>query len=169
VEGRNVELIRCCRSQPTVITTVITTVTIQGRNHVFKVGGPIPWSRLLYRTKYGWHTQFRALQSAAKKLGLSVQILGGPDPLDPPSGCALGHLRADCLYTGITSGPNARYRVWESLYLYLYIKQEVTTHHSANTRMTYCTVIFTTNLATCLPGQVINLVCKLSVGVPAVQ
>ena len=28
-------------------------------------GGPIPWSRLLYRTKYGWYTQFRALQSAA--------------------------------------------------------------------------------------------------------
>jgi len=33
-----------------------------------------------------------------------------------------GHLRADCLYTGISSGPNARYRVWESLYLYLYTK-----------------------------------------------
>jgi len=24
--------------------------------------GPIPWSSLLYRTKYGWYTQFRALQ-----------------------------------------------------------------------------------------------------------
>ena len=35
----------------------------QGRNHVFKVGGPIPWSRLLYRTQYRWYTQFRALQS----------------------------------------------------------------------------------------------------------
>ena len=35
---------------------------LQGRNHVFKVGGPIPWSTLLYRTKYGWYTQFRALQ-----------------------------------------------------------------------------------------------------------
>ena len=31
-----------------------------------------------------------------------------------------GHLRADCLYTGISSGPNDRYRVWESLYLYLF-------------------------------------------------
>ena len=30
-----------------------------------------------------------------------------------------GHLQADCLYTGISSGPNARYRVWKSLYLYL--------------------------------------------------
>jgi len=29
-----------------------------------------------------------------------------------------GHLQADCLYTGICSGPNARYRVWESLYLF---------------------------------------------------
>jgi len=28
-----------------------------------------------------------------------------------------GHLQADCLYTGISSGPNARCRVWESLYL----------------------------------------------------
>jgi len=25
-----------------------------------------------------------------------------------------GHLRADCLYTGISSGHNARYRVWEA-------------------------------------------------------
>jgi len=32
-----------------------------------------------------------------------------------------GHLRADCLYTGISSGPNARYRVWESLYLYMHM------------------------------------------------
>jgi len=28
----------------------------------FQSWGPIPWSRLLYRTKYGWYTQFRALQ-----------------------------------------------------------------------------------------------------------
>jgi len=31
----------------------------------FQRWGPIPWSRLLYITKYGWYTQFRALQSAA--------------------------------------------------------------------------------------------------------
>jgi len=31
-----------------------------------------------------------------------------------------GHLRADCLYIRISSGPNAWYQVWESLYLYLY-------------------------------------------------
>ena len=31
-----------------------------------------------------------------------------------------GHLQADCLYTGISSGPNARYRVWEAFYLYLF-------------------------------------------------
>ena len=24
-----------------------------------QIWGPIPWSRLLYRTKYGWYTQFR--------------------------------------------------------------------------------------------------------------
>jgi len=53
----------------------------QGRNHVFKVGGPIPWSRLLYRTKYGWYTQFRAL--LRKKLGWSVQLLGVRTP-NPP-------------------------------------------------------------------------------------
>ena len=31
-----------------------------------------------------------------------------------------GHLQADCLYTGISSGPNARYRVWEAFTFYLY-------------------------------------------------
>jgi len=30
-----------------------------------------------------------------------------------------GHLGADCLYTGISSGPNAWYRIWERLCLYL--------------------------------------------------
>jgi len=28
-----------------------------------------------------------------------------------------GHLQADCLYTEISSGPNARYRVWEAFTL----------------------------------------------------
>ena len=31
-----------------------------------------------------------------------------------------GHLWADCLYTGISSGPNARYRVWKAFYLFTY-------------------------------------------------
>ena len=40
--------------------------------------------------------------------------------LHPTAGwMTYGHLLADCLYTGISSGPNARYRVRESLYLYL--------------------------------------------------
>jgi len=30
-----------------------------------------------------------------------------------------GHLQADCLYTGISSGPNAWYRVWEAFTFYL--------------------------------------------------
>jgi len=65
----------------------------QGRNHVFKVGGPIPRSRLLYRTKYGWYTQFRAL--LRKKLGWCVQLFWGVEGVRPPpsthhpSGCAL--------------------------------------------------------------------------------
>jgi len=53
--------------QPKVVLTTeqvtVDSVDRQGRNHVFKVGGPIPWSRLLYRTSYGWYTQFRVLQS----------------------------------------------------------------------------------------------------------
>jgi len=38
-----------------------------------------------------------------------------------------GHLQADCLYTGISSGPNARYRVWEAsiftFYLFIFYSQ----------------------------------------------
>jgi len=31
-----------------------------------------------------------------------------------------GQLQADCLYTGISSGPNDRYRVWEAFYFTFY-------------------------------------------------
>ena len=78
----------------------------QRRNHVFKVGGPIPWSRVLlpfYRKKIRqvypvWcirlhnHTLF--IKKLRNKLG-SVQILGRSGPTRPPSGCAHGlvHLR----------------------------------------------------------------------------
>ena len=35
-----------------------------------------------------------------------------------------GHLQADCLYTGISSGPNARCRVWEAFtFLYFIYRQ----------------------------------------------
>ena len=36
-----------------------------------------------------------------------------------------GHLWADCLYTEISSGPNTRYEVWQSLYLFLLIVYSV--------------------------------------------
>jgi len=65
----------------------------QARNHVFKVGGPIPWSRVLlpfYRKKLDRFTQFGGvgytlfIRKLCKKLRGFVQILGGPDPPDPP-------------------------------------------------------------------------------------
>ena len=70
----------------------------QGHNHVFKVGGPIPWSRVLgllsfYRKKLDRSTQFGAVgyiitlysSKSYVKSWRSVQILGrsGPPPPDP--------------------------------------------------------------------------------------
>jgi len=63
-----------------------------------------------------------------------------------------GHLRADCLYTGISSGPNARYRVWESLYMAKSKKLQCVGGmiHSASTRARIPVVmsIETSNCAT---------------------
>jgi len=57
----------------------------RGATTFSKFGAPIPWSTLLYRTKYGWYTQFRAL--LRKKLGWSVQLFfffgGGSGPPTP--------------------------------------------------------------------------------------
>jgi len=67
---------------------------LQGRNHVVKVGGPIPWSRVLipfYRKKLDKSTQFGAVgyiiilyssKSHVKNWG-SVQILGRSEPPTP--------------------------------------------------------------------------------------
>ena len=66
----------------------------QGRNHAFKVGGPVPWSRLLYRTKYGWYLLYPVSCTAGcyvtvitlfvKKVGVVRPNFGGPDPRPPP-------------------------------------------------------------------------------------
>ena len=70
------------------------------KHHVFKVGGPIPWSRVLlpfYRKKLDRSTQFGAVgniitlyssKSYVKSWG-SVQILGKSGP-PTPGGCAHG-------------------------------------------------------------------------------
>ena len=72
---------------------------------IFKVGGPIPWSRVLLlfyiknRQVYPvWcprlhnHTIF--IKKLRKKLGGPSKFLGGPDPLPlrPPGGCAHGDI-----------------------------------------------------------------------------
>jgi len=40
-----------CTQQPSRSMYFYPHIIKQGRNHVFKVGGAIPWFRLLYRTK----------------------------------------------------------------------------------------------------------------------
>jgi len=55
-----------CPSDDKKVSPSDTFVAVyRGATTFSKLGGPIPWSRLLYRTKYGWYTQFRALQPAA--------------------------------------------------------------------------------------------------------
>jgi len=63
----------------------------------FQSWGPIPWSRLLYRTKYGWYTHpvsctavcyVTVITLFIKKVGVVRPNFGGSDPR-LPSGCAL--------------------------------------------------------------------------------
>jgi len=87
----------------------------QGRNHVFKVGGPIPWSRVhcittLLQKKLDRSTQFGAvgyiitlfITKLHENLGVRL-IFGGPDPPRPPVVApmciTLYALVWDCLYT----------------------------------------------------------------------
>jgi len=79
------------------ILTIIGGGGGQGRNHVFKAGGPILWSMVLlpfYRKKLDKSTQFGAVgyinaiyryssKSYVKKLG-DCPDLEGPEPSRPP-------------------------------------------------------------------------------------
>jgi len=66
----------------------------QGHNHVFKVGGPIPWSRVLlpfHRKKLDRSTHFGAVDYIITLCSSKsyVKKLGGPDPLlRSPNDCA---------------------------------------------------------------------------------
>ena len=75
----------------------------QGRYHVFKVGGPIPWSMVLlpfYRKKLDKSTQFGAVgyiitlyssKSYVKSWGSPSKFWGGPDPTpNPPVVASMG-------------------------------------------------------------------------------
>ena len=89
--------VECLFNFSTVTLTTAQTIWLndvwhQGRNHVFKVGGPIPWSRVLlpfYRKKIrqvypvwcSWlhnHTLF--IKKLCKKLEGPSKFWGGPDP-----------------------------------------------------------------------------------------
>ena len=50
-----------------------------------------------------------------------------------------GHLQADCLYTGISSGPNARYRVWEA-FTFFYLLCRAAIKNVAPFTYTLCAV-----------------------------
>ena len=53
-------------------------------------------------------------QRAVMLCGCEGNRRSGRKQWQPTAGwMTYGHLRADCLYTGISSGPNARYRLWE--------------------------------------------------------
>jgi len=60
----------------------------------------------------------------------------------PPGGwLTVGHLQADCLYTGISSGPNARYRVWEA-FTFTFMLSNTVTFMPSNTVSVSLLIVF---------------------------
>ena len=104
----------------------------QGRTHIFKVGGPIPWSRVLLpfyrkiRQLYPvWCSRLHnhTLSKSYVKSWGSVQILGRSKPLPTtPSGCA-----HDAQYSwGSTLGTSSPKSNSDfNVYIYIYIKATV--------------------------------------------
>jgi len=52
-----------------------------------------------------------------------------------------GHLQADCLYSGISSGPNARHRVWEA-FTFTFIDSPDWHHFGHLNPQQFCTIQF---------------------------
>jgi len=82
----------------------------------------------------------------------------------PIAGCmTYGHLWADCLYTGISSGLNARCRVWEAFSNFILLSKNIKLFWSTNTGCAGCCIILA-NIAQLVPGKI----C-LSVSSPAMS
>ena len=63
-----------------------------------------------------------------------------------------GHLQADCLYTGISSGPNARCRVWEAFTFTFFITWKRNGRQSNHDRLNYKSNVLTITP----PGHALN-------------